>query len=153
MIYADFLYDKNDVITSFRYACLLPHAEILFCNIISEFGKRRDLASALKAYELSKKHVNTPNMYLYRAIIDACGLCRDYMKSRYIYEVFSKEVYIDSLQLVLKQFKVCIYEFCISFIPLRVTLMIQCQLLTSYKPPCLCALLLLLLLNVELCYY
>ncbi|ESW34706.1 hypothetical protein PHAVU_001G174000 [Phaseolus vulgaris] len=30
--------------------------------------------------------MNIPNMYMYRAIIDACGLCRDYMKSRYIYE-------------------------------------------------------------------
>lgn len=86
--------------TSFRYACLLPHAHILFCNIISEFGKRRDLVSALKAYEASKKHLNTPNMYIYRATIDTCGLCRDYMKSRYIYEVFAKAVYIDLLQLV-----------------------------------------------------
>ncbi|XP_047162789.1 pentatricopeptide repeat-containing protein At5g02830, chloroplastic isoform X1 [Vigna umbellata] len=73
-------------ILAVRYACLLPHAQILFCSIISEFGKRRDLISALKTYELSKKHVDTPNMYIYRAIIDACGLCRDYMKSRYIYE-------------------------------------------------------------------
>lgn len=104
-IYVDFPYDKNDIIISFRYACLLPHAQILFCSIISEFGKRRDLISALKTYELSKKHVDTPNMYIYRAIIDACGLCRDYMKSRYIYEVFSVAVYIDLLQLVLKQFK------------------------------------------------
>ncbi|CAJ1895422.1 unnamed protein product [Sphenostylis stenocarpa] len=77
---------KRNPILAVRYACLLPHAQILFCNIISEFGKRRDLISALKAYEVSKKHVNIPNMYIYRAIIDACGLCRDFMKSRYIYE-------------------------------------------------------------------
>ncbi|KAE9590941.1 hypothetical protein Lal_00023301 [Lupinus albus] len=69
-----------------RYACLLPHAHILFCNIICEFGKGRDLVSALKAYDASKKHLNSPNMYIYRAIIDACGLCGDCMKSRYIYE-------------------------------------------------------------------
>ncbi|KAI4349215.1 hypothetical protein L6164_009835 [Bauhinia variegata] len=69
-----------------RYACLLPHAHILFCNIISEFGKRRDLVCALRAYEESKKNLNSPNMYLYRAIIDVCGLCGDYQKSRYIYE-------------------------------------------------------------------
>ncbi|KAG4916295.1 hypothetical protein JHK87_053852 [Glycine soja] len=77
---------SRNPILAVRYACLLPHAHILFCNIISEFGKRRDLVSALKAYEASKKHLNTPNMYIYRATIDACGLCRDYMKSRYIYE-------------------------------------------------------------------
>ncbi|KHN02376.1 Pentatricopeptide repeat-containing protein, chloroplastic [Glycine soja] len=77
---------SRNPILAVRYACLLPHAHILFCNIISEFGKRRDLVSALKAYEASKKHLNTPNMYIYRATIDTCGLCRDYMKSRYIYE-------------------------------------------------------------------
>ncbi|XP_057438370.1 pentatricopeptide repeat-containing protein At5g02830, chloroplastic isoform X2 [Lotus japonicus] len=69
-----------------RYASLLPHAHILFCNIISEFGKRRDLISALEAYDALKKHLDGPNMYIYRAIIDACGLCGDFMKSRYIYE-------------------------------------------------------------------
>ncbi|RDX88522.1 Pentatricopeptide repeat-containing protein, chloroplastic, partial [Mucuna pruriens] len=77
---------SRNPILAVRYACLLPHAQILFCNIISEFGKRRDLVSALKAYEASKKHLNTPNMYIYRATIDACGLCGDYRKSRYIYE-------------------------------------------------------------------
>ncbi|XP_025983671.2 LOW QUALITY PROTEIN: pentatricopeptide repeat-containing protein At5g02830, chloroplastic [Glycine max] len=77
---------SRNPILALRYACLLPHAHILFCNIISEFGKRRDLISALKAYEASKKHLDTPNMYIYRATIDACGLCRDYMKSRHIYE-------------------------------------------------------------------
>ncbi|KAK7245191.1 hypothetical protein RIF29_40026 [Crotalaria pallida] len=69
-----------------RYACLLPHAHILFCNIICEFGKRRDLVSALTAYDASKKHLSSPNMYIYRAIVDVCGLCGDCMKSRYIYE-------------------------------------------------------------------
>ncbi|XP_020213448.1 pentatricopeptide repeat-containing protein At5g02830, chloroplastic isoform X1 [Cajanus cajan] len=77
---------SRNPILAVRYACLLPHAHILFCNIISEFGKRRDLVSALKAYEASKKNLDTPNMYIYRAIIDACGLCGDYRKSRYIYE-------------------------------------------------------------------
>ncbi|XP_028775969.1 pentatricopeptide repeat-containing protein At5g02830, chloroplastic [Neltuma alba] len=69
-----------------RYACLLPHAQILFCTIISEFGRMRDLTSALRAYETSKKNLTGPNMYIHRAIIDACGLCGDYQKSRYIYE-------------------------------------------------------------------
>ncbi|KAK7285109.1 hypothetical protein RJT34_19868 [Clitoria ternatea] len=73
-------------ILAVRYASLLPHAHILFCSIISEYGKRRDLVSALKAYDAVKKALNGPNMYIYRAIIDACGLCRDYKKSRYIYE-------------------------------------------------------------------
>ncbi|XP_054809246.1 pentatricopeptide repeat-containing protein At5g02830, chloroplastic isoform X2 [Prosopis cineraria] len=69
-----------------RYACLLPHAQILFSTIIAEFGRMRDLNSALRAYEASKKNLTGPNMYIYRAIIDACGLCGDYQKSRCIYE-------------------------------------------------------------------
>ncbi|XP_061366647.1 pentatricopeptide repeat-containing protein At5g02830, chloroplastic [Gastrolobium bilobum] len=73
-------------ILAVRYACLLPHAHILFSNIISEFGKRRDLVSALKAYDSLKKNLDSPNMYIYRAIIDVCGLCGNWKKSRYIYE-------------------------------------------------------------------
>ncbi|XP_021289489.1 pentatricopeptide repeat-containing protein At5g02830, chloroplastic isoform X2 [Herrania umbratica] len=78
--------DKRNPNLAVRYACQLPHAKILFCSLISEFGKKRDLASALTAYEASKKNLSGPNMYLYRAIIDACGLCGDYLKSRNIYE-------------------------------------------------------------------
>ncbi|KAJ9181637.1 hypothetical protein P3X46_009746 [Hevea brasiliensis] len=69
-----------------RYACLFPHEGILFCSIIKKFGKKGDLEAALAAYEASKQHSDVPNMYVYRAVIDVCGLCGDYMKSRYIYE-------------------------------------------------------------------
>lgn len=48
--------------------------------------------SALKAYEASKQNLSGPNMYVYRTIMDVCGLCGDYMKSRYIYEVLSLTV-------------------------------------------------------------
>lgn len=78
-----------DSVSFFRYASLLPQAHTSICRIISEFGKKRDLVSALKAYDASKKNLKSPNnMYVYRAIVDACGLCGDFMKSRYIYEVF-----------------------------------------------------------------
>ncbi|MBA0866659.1 hypothetical protein Goshw_023258 [Gossypium schwendimanii] len=78
--------DKRNPNLAIRYSCLLPHAHMLFCSIICEFGKKRDLASALTAYEASRKNLSGPNMYLYRAIIDTCGLCGDYMKSRNIYK-------------------------------------------------------------------
>lgn len=71
-----------------RYACIVPRADILFCNFVREFGKKRDLVSALRAYDASKKHLSSPNMYICRTIIDVCGICGDYMKSRAIYEVF-----------------------------------------------------------------
>nr|AYM00956.1 pentatricopeptide repeat protein [Salvia miltiorrhiza] len=71
----------------FCYAQNFPHAEVLFCSIILEFGKKRDLISALKAFEASKKNLSSPNMHAYRTMIDVCGLCGDYLKSRAIYEV------------------------------------------------------------------
>jgi hypothetical protein len=88
-----------NISTLFRYATLLPQAHILFCNIISEFGKSRDLVSALKAYDAIKKKLERPNMYIYRAIIDTCGLCGGFMKSRYIYEVFFNQFTFSYLNL------------------------------------------------------
>ncbi|KAI3839676.1 hypothetical protein MKX03_011296 [Papaver bracteatum] len=67
-----------------RYACLHPEAQILYTLAIQEFGKKRDLDSALIAYEASK--CNGPNMYAWRSIIDVCGLCSDFLKSRQVYE-------------------------------------------------------------------
>ncbi|CAH2074407.1 unnamed protein product [Thlaspi arvense] len=74
-----------------RYACLLPHTEILLCRIIHGFGKKGDMVSVLTAYEACKQILDTPNMYIYRTMIDVCGLCGDYVKSRYIYEDLLKE--------------------------------------------------------------
>lgn len=59
----------------------------MFCTVILEFGKKGDLASALTVFEASKQNQDTPNLYVYRTIIDVCGLCGDYLKSRSIYEV------------------------------------------------------------------
>lgn len=78
--------DERHPILAVRYASLLPPADILFCTIIREFGKRRDLVSALKAFEASKRRMNGHNMYAYRTIIDACGLCGDCFRSRSIFE-------------------------------------------------------------------
>ncbi|KAJ8754062.1 hypothetical protein K2173_001960 [Erythroxylum novogranatense] len=69
-----------------RYVCVLPRERILFCTIISEFGHKGDLDSALVAYEAYKGNCSVPNMYVYRTIIDVCGRCGGYMKSRHIYE-------------------------------------------------------------------
>ncbi|XAR69021.1 hypothetical protein NMG60_11000464 [Bertholletia excelsa] len=77
---------KGDPNTAIRYACILPHAHIIFCTIIHEFGKKRDLSSALIVFEASKQNSSGPNMYAYRTIIDVCGLSGDYIKSRSIYE-------------------------------------------------------------------
>nr|BAC42187.2 unknown protein [Arabidopsis thaliana] len=74
-----------------RYACLLPHTELLLCRIIHGFGKKGDMVSVMTAYEACKQILDTPNMYICRTMIDVCGLCGDYVKSRYIYEDLLKE--------------------------------------------------------------
>ncbi|KAL5740936.1 hypothetical protein ACOSQ2_030116 [Xanthoceras sorbifolium] len=78
--------NKRDSNLAIRYVCILPHAHIMFCALIHEFGKKGDLVSALTSYEASKKNLIRPNMYVCRTVIDVCGLCGDYMKSRCIYE-------------------------------------------------------------------
>lgn len=78
--------NKRDPTAAIRYARNFPHAEVLFCSIILKFGKKRDLVSAVKTFELSKQYMSSPNMHAYRTIIDVCGLCGDYWKSRTIYE-------------------------------------------------------------------
>ncbi|KAL7095745.1 hypothetical protein ACP275_10G042800 [Erythranthe tilingii] len=77
---------QRDPTAAIRYAQNFPHMEIMFCSIILEFGKKRDLASALTAFEAAKQNTSTPNMHAYRTIVDVCGLCGDYLKSRTIYE-------------------------------------------------------------------
>ncbi|XP_073283378.1 pentatricopeptide repeat-containing protein At5g02830, chloroplastic-like isoform X2 [Primulina huaijiensis] len=77
---------KRNPMTAIRYAQICPHMEILFCTVILEFGKKGDLMSALRAFEASKQNLNCINMHAYRTIIDVCGLCGDYLKSRTIFE-------------------------------------------------------------------
>ncbi|XP_068644134.1 pentatricopeptide repeat-containing protein At5g02830, chloroplastic [Aristolochia californica] len=77
---------KRDPNMAVRYASLLPHPHILFISIIHQFGKKRDLMSALIAFDASKLKFESPNMYACRTIIDVCGLCGDYLRSRYIFE-------------------------------------------------------------------
>lgn len=70
-----------------RCARNFPTAHILFCSIILEFGKKGDIMCAMDVFEASKQDMDRPNMYIYRTIIDVCGLCGDYLRSRSIYEV------------------------------------------------------------------
>ncbi|KAL3628561.1 hypothetical protein CASFOL_027607 [Castilleja foliolosa] len=77
---------KRDPTAAIRFAQKFPHAEMLSCSIILDFGKRRDMLSAVTAFEASKQNTSSPNMHAYRTIIDVCGLCGDHLKSRIIYE-------------------------------------------------------------------
>lgn len=56
------------LLTLCRCARIFPTAQILFCSIILEFGKKGDIMSAMDVFEASKKDMDRPNMYIYRTI-------------------------------------------------------------------------------------
>ncbi|WOL08478.1 pentatricopeptide repeat-containing protein [Canna indica] len=69
-----------------RYASVFSHSQLLFCTILEEFGKKRDMDSATRTFENFKKKSGGINMFACRAMIDVCGLCGDFLKSRSIFE-------------------------------------------------------------------
>ncbi|KAK4767148.1 hypothetical protein SAY86_014898 [Trapa natans] len=76
--------DQQCPVLAVRYACTLSHAQIIFCSLMKEFGRKGDLVSALKAYEAVKQTIIGPNMFVYLTIIDVCGLCENYKKSSFM---------------------------------------------------------------------
>jgi len=69
---------------------LLPPRHI-WCNfLIREFGKKGDLKSALIIFRRQQRADISPDMYLYRDIIDACGLCGRLVKAKNIFKVGEK---------------------------------------------------------------
>lgn len=70
-----------------RYARVFPHSQLLLCFIIQEFGNKRDLTSAIRAFEVLKQQSGGINMFACRSIIDICGHCGDFLRSRIILEV------------------------------------------------------------------
>lgn len=72
---------------NFRYASIFPHSQFLFCSIIEEFGMKKDMVSAMRVFEVSKEKSGGFNMFACRSIIDVCGICGDFVKSRRIFKV------------------------------------------------------------------
>lgn len=70
-----------------RYASVFPHFQLLFSSILEKYGKKQDIVSATKAFEIFKKKSGGLNMFAWRAMIDLCGHCGDFLKSRSIFEV------------------------------------------------------------------
>lgn len=62
----------------------LPH--VWFNFLIREFGKQGDLVSALIAFQRSQSRAMSTDMYSYRDIIDACGLCEKPERARIIFK-------------------------------------------------------------------
>ncbi|XP_008792463.2 pentatricopeptide repeat-containing protein At5g02830, chloroplastic isoform X1 [Phoenix dactylifera] len=69
-----------------RYASVFPHSQLLLCSAIQEFGKKYDVTSAIRVFEALKQKSGGINMFACRSIIDICGICGDFLKSRSIFE-------------------------------------------------------------------
>ncbi|KAH7667672.1 HCP-like protein [Dioscorea alata] len=77
---------RRNVDMAVRYASIFPHSQLLLCSVMNEFGKKRDLKSAIRTFEAIKATCGGYNMFACRSIIDICGLCGDLLKSRSIFE-------------------------------------------------------------------
>ncbi|KAG6499882.1 pentatricopeptide repeat-containing protein At5g02830, chloroplastic-like [Zingiber officinale] len=77
---------RGDPELAVRYASVFPHFQLLFCSILEKYGKKQDIVSATKAFEIFKKKSGGLNMFAWRAMIDLCGHCGDFLKSRSIFE-------------------------------------------------------------------
>lgn len=76
----------KDARLALRYVSLLPPRHI-WCNfLIREFGKQGDLKLALIIFRRQQRANISPDMYLYRDIIDACGLCGRLEKAKLIFK-------------------------------------------------------------------
>lgn len=77
---------RKDARLALRYVSLLPPRHI-WCNfLIREFGKRGHLKLALIIFRRQQRANISPDMYLYRDIIDACGLCGRLAKAKDIFK-------------------------------------------------------------------
>ncbi|XP_058098273.1 pentatricopeptide repeat-containing protein At5g02830, chloroplastic isoform X2 [Magnolia sinica] len=94
--------ERRDPHMAVRYTSILPHSHILFSSIIHEFGKKKDLESALIVFNESKEKLDAPNMYVCRSMIDICGLCGDSLRSRCIFEAIGVTADVASYNILLK---------------------------------------------------
>ncbi|KAJ1297652.1 hypothetical protein BS78_01G393300 [Paspalum vaginatum] len=69
-----------------RYARIFPNSQLLLCNTMEAFGKRKDLKNALTVFGALKGQLGGINMFACRSIIDICGHCGSAVQARIIFE-------------------------------------------------------------------
>ncbi|KAL6648330.1 hypothetical protein ACP70R_012554 [Stipagrostis hirtigluma subsp. patula] len=77
---------KRDPNMAIRYARIFPHSQLLLCNIMESFGKRKELKHALTVFGAIKDQLGGINMFACRSIIDICGHCGSSVQARIIFE-------------------------------------------------------------------
>uniref|UniRef100_A0A0A9DFU1 Pentacotripeptide-repeat region of PRORP domain-containing protein n=1 Tax=Arundo donax TaxID=35708 RepID=A0A0A9DFU1_ARUDO len=76
----------RDPDTAIRYARIFPHSQLLLCNTMEAFGKRKVLKHALTVFGAIKNQLGGINMFACRSIIDICGHCGSSVQARIIFE-------------------------------------------------------------------
>ncbi|EER92428.1 pentatricopeptide repeat-containing protein At5g02830, chloroplastic [Sorghum bicolor] len=69
-----------------RYARIFPNSQLLLCNTMEAFGKRKELKNALLVFGALKDQLGGINMFACRSIIDICGHCGSSVQARIIFE-------------------------------------------------------------------
>ncbi|XP_047090213.1 pentatricopeptide repeat-containing protein At5g02830, chloroplastic-like [Lolium rigidum] len=77
---------KRDPDMAIRYARIFPHSQLLLCNTMEAFGKRKELKHALKVFRALKDQLGGINMFACRSIIDICSHCGSSVQARIIFE-------------------------------------------------------------------
>ncbi|KAL6902325.1 hypothetical protein ACP4OV_005201 [Aristida adscensionis] len=77
---------KRDPDMAIRYARIYPHSQLLLCNTMEAFGKRKELKHALVVFGAIKDQLGGINMFACRSIIDICGHCGSSVQARIIFE-------------------------------------------------------------------
>lgn len=70
-----------------RYARIFSNSQLLLCNTMEAFGKRKELKNALMVFGALKDQLGGINMFACRSIIDICGHCGSSVQARIIFEV------------------------------------------------------------------
>ncbi|TVU47459.1 hypothetical protein EJB05_07062, partial [Eragrostis curvula] len=77
---------KRDPDMAIRYARIFPNSQLLLCNTMEAFGKRKVLKHALTVFGALKNQLGGINMFACRSIIDICGHCGSSVQARIIFE-------------------------------------------------------------------
>lgn len=87
MLFLAILIPARHCFLTCRYARIFPNSQLLLCNTMEAFGRRKELKNALLIFGALKDQLGGINMFACRSIIDICGHCGSSVQARIIFEV------------------------------------------------------------------
>jgi hypothetical protein len=106
-----------------RYARIFPNSQLLLCNTMEAFGKRKELKNALTVFGALKGQLGGINMFACRSIIDICGHCGSSVQARIIFEVLDIPHWPQLISLLVEfvcftfiDISICFFDFKLRYI-------------------------------------